>query len=82
MTRGRVEIQPSRELLKRLSRNVRERRKARGWSQKEFARRFGVHGVHYTLIARIEQCRINITIGTLEQLAKALGVSAHDLLKP
>ena len=36
--------------------------------------------VHPSVIARIEQSRANITLGTLEHAAKALGVSPRDLL--
>ena len=79
MPRGRVNSKPSRELLARLSRNVRDKRAAREWTQEALAKRLRVHK---TLVSRIEQGRSNITIGTLEQLAKALGVSVVDLLAP
>ena len=79
MPRGRVTSKPSRELLARLSRNVREKRTARQWTQADLAKRLRVHK---TIISRIEQRRSNITIGTLEQLAKALGASVIDLLAP
>jgi transcriptional regulator with XRE-family HTH domain len=79
MPRGRVNSKPSRELLARLSQNVYDKRTARQWTQAELAKRLRVHK---TLVSRIEQGRSNITIGTLEQLAKALGVSVIDLLAP
>jgi ribosome-binding protein aMBF1 (putative translation factor) len=79
MPPGRANSRPSRKLLDLLSHNVRDRRKALEWTQADLAMRLRVHK---TLIARIEQGRSNITIGTLEQLAKALGVAAVDLLAP
>ena len=79
MPRGRVNSKPSRELLARLSRNVCDKRAALQWTQADLAKRLRVHK---TLVSRIEQGRSNITIGTLEQLAKALGVSVVDLLAP
>lgn len=79
MPRGRVNSKPSPELLARLSRNVCNKRTARQWTQEDLAKRLRVHK---TLVSRIEQGRSNITIGTLEQLAKALGVSVVDLLAP
>lgn len=79
MPRGRVNSKPSRELLARLSRNVCAQRAARQWTQADLAKRLKVHK---TLVSRIEQGRSNITIGTLEQIAKALGVSVIDLLAP
>jgi transcriptional regulator with XRE-family HTH domain len=79
MPSRRVNSKPSRELLARLSHNVCKNRKARQWTQEDLAKRLRVHK---TLISRIEQGRSNITIGTLEQIAKALGVSAMELLTP
>jgi UDP-N-acetylglucosamine 1-carboxyvinyltransferase len=79
MPSGRPNSKPSRELLARLSRNVRESRKSRQWTQEDLAMCLRVHK---TLVSRIEQGRSNITIGTLEQLAKALGVSVIELLAP
>jgi ribosome-binding protein aMBF1 (putative translation factor) len=79
MPRARVNSKPSRKLLALLTRNLRAKRAARQWTQADLAQRLGVHK---SLVARIEQGRSNITIGTLEQLAKALGVAAVDLLAP
>jgi transcriptional regulator with XRE-family HTH domain len=61
----------------RLRRNLRKARQARGWSQVDLANRLGVTK---SLISRIEQCRANVTLGTVEQLARALGVSPSHLL--
>ena len=79
MPRGRANRKPSRELLERLARNVRDKRTARQWTQADLGKRLRVHP---TLVSHIEQGRKNITIGTLEQLAKTLGVSVVDLLAP
>jgi transcriptional regulator with XRE-family HTH domain len=69
--------QPSAQLLERLRRNLRRARLARGWSQADLARRLRVTK---SLISRIEQCRANITLGTVEKLARVLRVAPSELL--
>jgi transcriptional regulator with XRE-family HTH domain len=68
---------PSRGLLVTIASNVRRFRKARTWSQGDLAKSLKVHP---SLIARIEQARANVTVGTIEHIAKALGVAPRDLL--
>lgn len=57
--------------------NVKEYRLRLGLSQEELAERCNYHR---TYIGSIERGERNITIHTLEALAKALGVSPADLL--
>ena len=57
--------------------NVRKRRLHMGLSQEEFA---DLCGYHRTYIGSIERSERNITVSTLEALAKHLGVEPADLL--
>lgn len=58
--------------------NVRRRRLHMGFSQEEFA---DLCGYHRTYIGSIERSERNITVSTLEALAKSLGVDPIDLLR-
>lgn len=59
---------------------IRQLRQAKEWTQEQAAQRAGLRGP-----ARWNDIesgrRINVTIDTLERIAKALGVKARDLLK-
>jgi transcriptional regulator with XRE-family HTH domain len=57
---------------------VRQLRKARGWSQEEFAAKCGLHR---TYVGAIERAEENLTLRTLDKLAKALHVHPADLLR-
>jgi transcriptional regulator with XRE-family HTH domain len=61
----------------RLARNLKRRREELGWSQEELADQAGLHR---TYVSGIERKVRNPTIEILERLAKALKVSAGDLL--
>ena len=64
-------------LQKIVAKNVKYRRLHLGLSQEELA---DICGYHRTYIGSIERAERNITLSTLESLAKALGVSPHELL--
>ncbi|MBA3351566.1 MAG: helix-turn-helix transcriptional regulator [Blastocatellia bacterium] len=64
-------------LRKILAHNIVAYRKAQGLSQDEFAARCGLHR---TYIGSVERCERNVTLATLEMLARAMRVSAADLL--
>lgn len=49
-----------------------------GLSQEAFAARCRLHR---TYVGAIERCEENITLATLDKLAKALGVRQYELLK-
>lgn len=66
------------ELHLRVARTIRRLRGDRGWSQEEFAAQCGLHRPY---VGAIERGEYNITIGTLEKLAVALGVKPWELLK-
>ena len=57
--------------------NCRRLRKDRGWSQEEFAARCGLHR---TYVGAIERAEENLTLRTLDKLAKALDVKPLALL--
>jgi len=61
-----------------LGRNLRRLRKERELTQEEVGHRSGVHP---TEVSRIEAGKRDPQVSTVERLAKALGVSASDLLR-
>jgi XRE family transcriptional regulator, master regulator for biofilm formation len=79
MPRAHRTHKPSRAMLQRIGRNIAKRRRQRGWSQLELAQLMDVDKM---TLSRIERGLSNFAIGILENLAKILGVSLHDLLRP
>lgn len=65
------------DIRQRLARNLREARTAKGWSQEQFAFEADIHR---TYISDLERGVRNPTITVVEKLAKALKVSAGELL--
>jgi transcriptional regulator with XRE-family HTH domain len=61
-----------------VARIVRTLRKERGWSQEEFASKCNLHR---TYVGAIERAEENITLRTLDKLAKALKVHPTALLR-
>ena len=68
---------PSTALTQILAENIRDYRKAKHLSQEELA---DLCELHRTYIGSIERGERNVTLSTLEVLAKALGVSVIELL--
>jgi transcriptional regulator with XRE-family HTH domain len=64
-------------LLILLGKRVQELRKARDWSQEEFAH---VSGLHRTYIGQIERGEKNISFDNLSKISSVLGVSLSELL--
>ena len=60
-----------------LAENVRAFRKENGYSQEQLA---GLCNLHRTYIGSVERKERNVSLSTLEVLAKALGVSVPELL--
>jgi transcriptional regulator with XRE-family HTH domain len=58
--------------------NVRRLRKARGWSQEGFAAKCNLHR---TYVGAIERAEENLTLRTLDKLAKSLRVHPAELLR-
>ncbi len=65
------------DIQERLAKNLRKHRKAKGWSQEEFA--FEAE-IHRTYISDLERGVRNPTVSIIEKLAVALGVTAGELL--
>jgi len=63
----------------RLAKNVRLLRTAHGWSQETLALNAGLDR---TFIGAVERAERNITVASVEKLAKALNMSVADLLMP
>lgn len=68
---------PSPSLRAVLAENLRQFRKTQGYSQEELANRCGLHR---TYIGSVEREERNVSLSTLEVLAKALRVSVPELL--
>ena len=59
--------------------NLRRERRARALSQEALAL---IAGLHRTFVGSVERGERNISIDSVEALARALGVEAADLMKP
>ena len=66
------------EVKSALSRNVRRLRTLRGWSLDELATR---SGVSRAMIVQVEGARTNASLGTICQLADALGAPVQSLIE-
>jgi transcriptional regulator with XRE-family HTH domain len=71
-------VATSEELRSALSRNVRQWRTARGWSLDELATR---SGVSRAMIVQVEAAKTNASLGTICELADALGVPVPSLIE-
>lgn len=65
------------DLQRTVGRNIRRLRRERGLSQEELAEEIGVHR---TFMGGIERGERNLTLRTLERLARKLGVDPVSLL--
>jgi transcriptional regulator with XRE-family HTH domain len=57
---------------------VRRLRRRHGWSQEELG---GRAGLHRTYVGAIERAEENLTLTTLDKLARALGVRPPELFR-
>ena len=64
------------ELARRFGELVRRLRLERGFSQEEFAFRVGLH---QTYVSSVERGERNVTVGTADRIARALGISLAGL---
>ena len=65
-------------LQRQLGRNLRAWRTERGISQEKMAE---IVGVHRTYMGALERGERNVSLKSVERLAKAVGVDALDLLR-
>lgn len=66
------------ELKKRVGKNIRAKRKEKGFTQESFA----LHvKVDRSYMGRIERGEANISVDILNMIAKAVECEAHELLK-
>lgn len=65
-------------LSRRFGELVRRLRTERGYSQEEFSFRVGLH---QTYVSSVERGERNVTIGTADRIAKALGTSLSSLFE-
>lgn len=68
----------SEDILIKFGNKVRSEREKRGYSQEDFAE---LVGVHRTYIGMIERAEKNITLRSIEKIAKALNISVSKLLE-
>jgi transcriptional regulator with XRE-family HTH domain len=66
------------QFLKLLGDRVRQRRLGLGISQEAFANKCGVHR---TYIGKVERGEQNVSMGSLERIAKGLGVRISQLVR-
>jgi transcriptional regulator with XRE-family HTH domain len=66
------------ELARRFGALVRRLRQERGYSQEEFSFRVGLH---QTYVSSVERGERNVTIGTADRIAKALGTTLAGLFE-
>jgi transcriptional regulator with XRE-family HTH domain len=66
------------DLQRTVGRNLRAYRQARGLSQEAFAE---LVGVHRTYMGGLERGERNLTLRSLERLARVLAVAPLDLLR-
>ena len=69
---------PSSKLAMGLAKNIKVLRSQLKLSQEDLAERCGLHR---TYVGSVERAERNVTLSSLEALAKALNVSVTDLLK-
>jgi len=62
----------------RLGQTVRELRESAGYSQESFAAKIKVHR---TFMGTIERGKTNVSLETLERLARGLGMSVWELMR-
>ncbi len=61
-----------------LGERIRKLRAQRRWSQEEFA---DICGINRSYMGRIERGELNLTLDSLEKVAKGLGTTVSALLK-
>jgi transcriptional regulator with XRE-family HTH domain len=65
------------QLLLKFGKRVRTLRLDRGWTQEEFAHRTGLNRSY---MSEVERGKSDVSLSTLQKIAKALGISLAELL--
>jgi transcriptional regulator with XRE-family HTH domain len=79
MTKGDLQRIADGDLQRTVGENLRKYRDERGLSQEAFAE---VLGVHRTYMGGVERGERNLTLKSVEGIAKRLGIDPLDLLRP
>lgn len=66
------------QLREVLARNIRQHRSMLGLSQEALA---DMAGLHRTFIGAVERAERNVSIDNIEKIARALQISAYEMLK-
>lgn len=66
----------SNEILSKFGRQLRNLRKAKGWSQEKLAQEAGLHR---TYVGAVERGERNISLQNIHRLAQALGITVKEL---
>jgi transcriptional regulator with XRE-family HTH domain len=66
-------------LLGEIGERIETLRKAKGWTQADFAKRLNVA---MSTVAKMERGEYNLTVRFLADITRGLGVSCRDLLSP
>lgn len=66
------------EILIKFGNKVRQERLKQNLSQEAFAHKAGVHRTYIGMVERAEK---NVTLITIEKIAKTLGISINELMK-
>ncbi len=74
---NKIQAMKKSEINIRIGNKIREIRQSKGLSQEQLAE---IAEVHRTYVGMIERAEKNITLVSLEKIAKALGVETKDLL--
>lgn len=74
---NKIQAMKKSEINIRIGNKIREIRQSKGLSQEQLAE---IAEVHRTYIGMIERAEKNITLVSLEKIAKALGVEIRELL--
>lgn len=73
-----MQDQPELALQRALGDRIRELRKKAGYSQEGFA---DAAGVHRTYMGTLERGEANVSLGNLQKISKALGITLSELFK-
>jgi transcriptional regulator with XRE-family HTH domain len=68
----------AKEIKRVLGRRIRELRKSQKWSQEKMAE---ASGLHWTYIGQVERGERNLTVNSIQAIARAFGLKISELFK-